>query len=810
MSVSRRQFVEALTLGGGMLASIPTEERASGILAGARASISTEPVSATQAVDATASHIGNLYEFVQKQADRSPLELSFLQSKFKSLKQWQPGARAKVFEHLFYAPPKVAPQAQLVRRTDRGDYVEEYLTFRTTPDLRIPVCVLIPKQAKFPAPGILALHSHDGMYLWGKEKIVENDREHPVLTAFKQRRYGGKSIAAELARQGYVVAVIDMLYWGERRMLLADDPPAYRERPMTMTEAEIGAFDQRASQNESLLGRSLLTAGVTWPGVLLWDDIRALDYLASRPEVDAKRLGCVGLSVGGYRSFLLAALDERIRVAVDVGWMTSFASQIKQHVDPHHRPVVPHHRAVSLSGSARSGCPDCAARRAGDQRVAGSAVRAQWGQGGLRKGRALLRQGGCAREPEVQPLRRAPRIQPGDAGRSLAMDQTLAVTRSPSMKANVLVAALAFSILAGWPGLTYDGTATALWLRGYAILPAPQKVALSGGDFPFGSDWQLQLGPGIAPSDQPVTTLQSGLRKTHGWDLTTARGGNPREEKILRLELRPGAAAAGTRPAIGRQAYLIELSPTRVTVTGNDRPGLFYGVQTFSATASLRRRGAGLAAGGAHRGLARAGTARDSLGHQASSGPARDDEGVPRPRLRVQDQRRRLGDRRQVRVSEAPGHRRAGRLQRRPGARAGRLRARAPHRDHPALAGALAHGLRAQAPRVRRPARRRQQQLHDLPVQRSILEAHLRHVRRDPGGNSGGQVLSRRHRRSVLRWPGQGVRLRGEGQRTAARAGYSSSSCSEPAGTSRSAAARSCSGEKIRWRRAIFQNFLPA
>lgn len=319
MSVSRRQFVEALALGGRMLA-------------GARALVSPDTDSATQAVNETASHIGNLYEFVQEQADRSPLELSFLHSRFKNLKRWQPGARAKVFEHLFYAPPAVAPQARLVGRTDRGDYVEEYLTFQTTPDLRIPACVLIPKHAKFPAPGILALHSHDGMYLWGKEKLVENDREHPVLTAFKQRRYGGKSIAAELARQGYVVAVIDMLYWGERRMLLADDPPAYRDRPMTMTEDEIGAFNQRASQNESLLGRSLLTAGVTWPGVLLWDDIRALDYLASRPEVDPARLGCVGLSVGGYRSFLLAALDERIRVAVDVGWMTSLGSQIKQHV----------------------------------------------------------------------------------------------------------------------------------------------------------------------------------------------------------------------------------------------------------------------------------------------------------------------------------------------------------------------------------------------------------------------------------------------------------------------------------------------
>jgi dienelactone hydrolase len=226
----------------------------------------------------------------------------------------------------------VSPQPQLVRRTDRGSYDEEYLTFQTTPDLRVPAHVLIPKNVAFPAPGVLVLHSHDGIYLWGKEKVVENDKEHPYLTTFKQQRYGGKSIAAELARRGYVVVAIDMFYWGERRMILDDDPVAYRERPVTMGEQEIRAFNQRASEHESIVARSLLTAGVSWPGVLLWDDIRALDYLASRPEVDPKRLATVGLSVGGYRSFLLAALDERVRAAVDVGWMTSFGAQIKQHV----------------------------------------------------------------------------------------------------------------------------------------------------------------------------------------------------------------------------------------------------------------------------------------------------------------------------------------------------------------------------------------------------------------------------------------------------------------------------------------------
>jgi dienelactone hydrolase len=320
VSISRREFCERAVFGAGALAAASAGTSALAVGAQGPSGIPS------------GSHIGNLYPFVQGQADRSPLELSFLRSEFKSLAEWQPVARVRIFDHLFYAPPPTAPQAQLIRRTDKGAYIEEYLTFQTTPDLRVPAYVLIPTKATRPAPGIVVLHSHDGVYLWGKEKVVAADDEHPWLTAFKGRSYGGRSIAVELARQGYVVITIDAFYWGERRMLLDDDPPAYRERPRSMTDQEIQAFNGRASQNESLVARSLFTAGITWPGVLLWDDIRTLDYLASRPEVDPRRLACVGLSLGGYRSFLLAALDQRIQAAVDVGWMTSFAAQIKQHV----------------------------------------------------------------------------------------------------------------------------------------------------------------------------------------------------------------------------------------------------------------------------------------------------------------------------------------------------------------------------------------------------------------------------------------------------------------------------------------------
>jgi dienelactone hydrolase len=131
-----------------------------------------------------------------------------------------------------------------------------------------------------------------------------------------------------MARQGYVVIVIDMYYWGERRLLYAADPPAIRNRSIDLTRADIDAFNRRSSANEQLLARSMFTAGTLWPGVMLWDDIRTLDYLAQRPEVDPKRLGCVGLSVGGYRSYMLAVLDARIKAAVGVGWMTSWPRQI--------------------------------------------------------------------------------------------------------------------------------------------------------------------------------------------------------------------------------------------------------------------------------------------------------------------------------------------------------------------------------------------------------------------------------------------------------------------------------------------------
>src|SRR5204863_835366 len=109
-----------------------------------------------------------------------------------------------------------------------------------------------------------------------------------------------------------------------------------------MPPARIAAFIQRASQGEQLVGRTIFSAGFTWAGVMFWDDVRTVDYLLTRADVDKQRIGCVGLSVGGLRSCHLAALDDRIKAAVVVGWMTSFPWQLKKHI----RNTIGHTKVV--------------------------------------------------------------------------------------------------------------------------------------------------------------------------------------------------------------------------------------------------------------------------------------------------------------------------------------------------------------------------------------------------------------------------------------------------------------------------------
>src|SRR6185437_9239561 len=113
------------------------------------------------------------------------------------------------------------------------------------------------------------------------------------------------------------------------------------------------------ASREQTLVKGLTLAGLTWPGIVFWDDIRTLDYLVSRPEVDAKRIGCLGISMGGYRSLYLAGLDERIRAACVTGFLSSVRPMIRSHLDTHSWVhFLPHlHRYLDLPDVAALAAP---------------------------------------------------------------------------------------------------------------------------------------------------------------------------------------------------------------------------------------------------------------------------------------------------------------------------------------------------------------------------------------------------------------------------------------------------------------------
>lgn len=276
--------------------------------------------------------LGSHWPLFEKLAARSNPRMSFLNDEYKDINAWCREARKTVLEAFHYQPPQCDPNPELVETVDCGAYTRERILINTTPDIRIPAYVLIPKALTQPAPAMVALHDHGGFYFWGKEKIVRVDPENPVLTAFRKDNYEGRPIADELAKRGYVVIAADMLHWGERGLYLKEDPERFQKRTLDITQEDVTQFNARSWAHEELVSRTALAAGATWSGINMWDDIRVADYLLTRPEVDPKRVGCIGLSLGSVRSIFLGALHEKVRASVAVCWMAEYKPMLRNNI----------------------------------------------------------------------------------------------------------------------------------------------------------------------------------------------------------------------------------------------------------------------------------------------------------------------------------------------------------------------------------------------------------------------------------------------------------------------------------------------
>ncbi|MBM3333506.1 acetylxylan esterase [Candidatus Sumerlaeota bacterium] len=220
----------------------------------------------------------------------------------KSLKQWEK-RRKEIRQTLWHLlgdlPPRPSkPNVRVVERSRRPEgFSLEKIEFDNGAGATVPGYLCLPDNLKDRAPAILYCHYHGGEYNNGKEEIF---KKWPA----------GVPPAVELTRRGYVVLAIDAYCFGERS---GKGPGGSREK---------------GSAEELTMSKMNLWVGRTLWGMMVRDDLIALDILSARPEVDPKRVGVTGMSMGSTRSWWIAALDDRPAAAVCVACLTRYQDLI--------------------------------------------------------------------------------------------------------------------------------------------------------------------------------------------------------------------------------------------------------------------------------------------------------------------------------------------------------------------------------------------------------------------------------------------------------------------------------------------------
>lgn len=233
-----------------------------------------------------------LMEYLQQQAlkhlEARRAKIAAIRS-LEDLESRRKYIRQKIWEALGPLPQKTPLNARVVGSIEGEDYRIEKVIFESRPQFYVTANLYLPKGRSGPFPAILFPLGHER---GGKT----NHTWQRILTAF--------------ARQGFVALAWDPVGQGERKQYF--DP-------------DLGTSKLEASTLEhTMLGWQSLLLGRSMAFYTIWDGIRALDYLLSRPEVDPERVGVTGNSGGGTHTAYLAALDDRLKVAAPSCYLTSW------------------------------------------------------------------------------------------------------------------------------------------------------------------------------------------------------------------------------------------------------------------------------------------------------------------------------------------------------------------------------------------------------------------------------------------------------------------------------------------------------
>ena len=264
---------------------------------------------------------GEIPTYVETLKKELTYPMAWGNSPIKNFKKWKKAARAKVLECMM-TPPKAAAawDMEVLGEEQRDGYKAQKIAFNINAYSRITAYLLIP-DGKGPFPTVNALHDHGAHLFIGKEKMIRpfftlEEQDSPTKQALCQeilddadawakQLYDNQYVGDYLAKHGYVVFSADAPMWGERGRKEGVDRNKY----------------DLIAGNMMMLGRDL-------SAFMTYDDISSTEFLASLPMVDAKRIGCVGCSMGAYRSWMLSALSDRIKAGASICWMITTDAQL--------------------------------------------------------------------------------------------------------------------------------------------------------------------------------------------------------------------------------------------------------------------------------------------------------------------------------------------------------------------------------------------------------------------------------------------------------------------------------------------------
>lgn len=222
----------------------------------------------------------------------------------KNFDIWRTEARKVLTECMQNLPPAPKEYKMSVVETERrGNYEARKIWFNLSEWYRIPAYLLVP-DGDGPFPAIVMLHDHGAHFSIGKEKMVRpfGVSEEVLADAedWATRCYDGQYTGDYFAQHGYVVLSIDALFWGER-----------------------GRQEGINYDGQQALASNFMQMGASWGAFINIDDVRSAEFLAALPMVDKEKVGCLGFSMGAYRSWMLSALTDCIKASASVCWMNT-------------------------------------------------------------------------------------------------------------------------------------------------------------------------------------------------------------------------------------------------------------------------------------------------------------------------------------------------------------------------------------------------------------------------------------------------------------------------------------------------------